>query len=866
MDKKNIYKVLTAVVTTCLLSACTQKTVEERMSAAEAALANNNYKNAIIQLKAAVQQSPTDTRPRIELARIYFDIGDMVSAVTTFDKVLSQRSDINDFAEPYFLALYSMADLDIFQATFEEFEPQLKGEQRASVEVIAAVIAARAKSAELAKQYINNAKASASDATRKRIEDFEFIINNFLLSNNVEQKDALYALTENYPNDWLARSLTAEIQQAIGDYDLAAENYQALLALKPFFAQLNLKIAEVRLKAREYSKAEPYIDRILSFAPEHPLANQQKAIVALSRDDFEAAARHIDISLSKNLITPSAIYIAGIAHFQIGNYEQSLSYLEKIVDKLPKGHPGLQMYIAAKLTAGDSLSAYELYEKHPALISSNNRLATKAASALLFSGHTNQAAVILDNVDDSSFMTSEEKQQLGLLKMAIGDSSALSIIESSSAKIVQESADGSDYKSKLLLIGIKTSDGEFDEARNIISEWIASAPDEVDNYKISAEFEKFVGNNEVLESIYTTIKRLDPASLDAAKFFAEKATENGDYDKAVKAYLTILRQAPNDEVALTGAFIAANNSQAPSDAKAQIREVLTNSEKTSIFTEFYVAYLAEDYNEVVSLSRSSIFDFADRPKVSYITARAFLELDQPLAAVEVLRRSVNTGFATVQIYEAYVEATMKADDDKKALRTLRTAPSKILNHPRIRLLEAHLLVNLKEYDKALAVLSSLPPAYAESQNGKEILGRAQAGKADFVNAIPALREAYESSKTPRSAQLLYKALAANGNIEDGLAVLEETAARTPGYDNADLFYVSELAKVDKVKAIAIYHDLLEEHPRNWQAMNNIAWLLLQTDQLDEANRWIMNALSLQPSSKALLDTKSQIESAISSSR
>lgn len=109
---------------------------------------------------------------------------------------------------------------------------------------------------------------------------------------------------------------------------------------------------------------------------------------------------------------------------------------------------------------------------------------------------------------------------------------------------------------------------------------------------------------------------------------------------------------------------------------------------------------------------------------------------------------------------------------------------------------------------------------------------------------------------------MYKALKETGDTEAGLTVLRETAQRTPGYDNADLFYISELSKVDREKAVSEYQALLKAKPRHWQAMNNLAWLLLQQGQLDEANRWIMQALSLQPSNNALLDTKKKIESAI----
>ena len=96
----------TVLATSFLLFSCSKVTVDQRMAEAEAALADGNYKRAIIQLKSAVQDSPNDVRPRIELAKIYFDIGDMVSAIATFDKALTQRANINDFAQEYFLALY----------------------------------------------------------------------------------------------------------------------------------------------------------------------------------------------------------------------------------------------------------------------------------------------------------------------------------------------------------------------------------------------------------------------------------------------------------------------------------------------------------------------------------------------------------------------------------------------------------------------------------------------------------------------------------------------------------------------------------------------------------------------------------------
>ncbi len=866
MDMKKTSKALAILASAFLATACSQMTVEERMDEAKEAMTQDDYKQAIVHLKAAVQMSPQDLRPRIELAKIYFNVGDMVSAITTFDKVLTQRGDINDFAGDYFLALYSMADLDIFEVTFEEFKNKLNDAEAAKVEIIAAVIAGRARSAELAQEHLAAAKRAAEKLNdpdvSQRVKDFEFIVNTYLLGERGTDISALPDYVEAYQEDWLMRSLTAEIQQASGDYIAAAENYKALQKLKPFFAQLNLKIAESLLKAKMFADADGYINRVLTIAPDNALANQQKALVALSRQDFENAAKHIDIAISQNYVTPSTIYIAGISHFQIGNYEQALSYLEKLVDKFPPNHPGLQMYIAAKLTAGDSLDAYSLYERYPSLVSSNTRLATKAASALLFTGERDKAASILGNVDNEAFNNPAQRQQLGLLKLSAGDMSGKDLLEASSSEIVKSAASGDGYKSKMMLVAIKAAEGDETSARAIVEEWISAEPDNLDNYLIAAQFEKFVGNADALDGIYSKIKSLSPANAEARKYYAEKAFTNGDTRKALEEYSKVLETTPNDEVALTGAFLAAKVLTGAKEDYRKIDAILDNNKETTSFTFLLAAYLQQDFKQVVALARSMIFGYENQPKANFLLAKAYLEMDQPLSALDVLRRAIKSGMTTLTVYQTYFEAVMKADSEKAALREIKNAPEVIKEHPQIQLFKSHVLVNQKKYAEAKQIIDQLPQQVMQSATAQELLGQIKAADDDLANAIPALTRAWKQLKTPKSAQLLYKALVADGQQEKGLQILKESASQSKLYNDADLFYVSELAKVHPQQAIKYYEQLIAEQSRNWQAMNNIAWLLYEQRDLDQAYQWITKALNIRPGNQALLDTKRNIEDAL----
>ncbi len=62
-----------------------------------------------------------------------------------------------------------------------------------------------------------------------------------------------------------------------------------------------------------------------------------------------------------------------------------------------------------------------------------------------------------------------------------------------------------------------------------------------------------------------------------------------------------------------------------------------------------------------------------------------------------------------------------------------------------------------------------------------------------------------------------------------------------------------------VEAAASYRAALDRNPLNGEAMNNLAWVLLQQGDSEEARLWAAKAVEAEPDNPAFRDTQTKIE-------
>ena len=101
MKKTFTKKILIAALPLALMAGCAEQTIEEQLSQARTSIENNEYQQALIELKQAIQESPDNAEARLLLAQAYYKMGSMENAVSAFDKAIEAGESPVKFSDSY---------------------------------------------------------------------------------------------------------------------------------------------------------------------------------------------------------------------------------------------------------------------------------------------------------------------------------------------------------------------------------------------------------------------------------------------------------------------------------------------------------------------------------------------------------------------------------------------------------------------------------------------------------------------------------------------------------------------------------------------------------------------------------------------
>ncbi|MBD3586648.1 PEP-CTERM system TPR-repeat protein PrsT [Salinimonas sp. HHU 13199] len=857
MKKTLSKKFLIAALPLAIMAGCAEQDTGKQLEQAQSALNNKNYQEALVTLKSAVQNSPDSAEARLLLAQTYFEMGDMENAVSAYDRAMDAGASTVKLTDNYVSATYAYADNAATLQAIEQLRQRDDFQRSDFVDIIEALVLGRQgdkSEAQAILAELDSANLAQREATLLTLVD-HFVVNTQTANEEILQRAAAKS-----SDDWVTQSLIAEIQYGMGKTEVALENFRQLLEKKPAFLRLNFNIAESLIRLQQFEEAKPYINEILKRYPNQALANQLSAIVAMSEEDFETATRRIEKAQNAGLSSALTHYVAGMSHFKLKNYEQAIANLERIVNQVPANHPAKQMYVAAKLQTGASNDALEIFNRSPEMVEDNTELSVVTGMRLIQDGFSSGAKQILSQVDAENIQTEQQRQEVGLFKLIAGDETGMEMVRQSSQRILSQEAEGNTKQAKLILLTMTANEDGEEAARAQLQQWQEQEPDNIENYLIAAEFEKYQGNYDALDAIYDKIAQLDSGNSAARNHKAARALEQEQYDAAFSQFMAILSDSPNDEPALRGAFLSAQNSQ---NAEANVKKLvseMTGNDDASQYTKMYTYVLTGDTRRAIDIGKNANFPMETKPKAEFLLARAFLQSNQYQKAEYRLNKLVENEMSTPAVYYMLGRTQALQGAHDTAIRTLKPLIEQDSNvSDRAILLTADIYLSKKQPQQAQATLEKLSDAQRQTAAARLIQGKVAIANGNAGNAIDGLRQAYETSPNNSTVQTLYRALKADGQHEAALSLLDSHLQNTDNAGDTRELYANELAKSNPQASIEQYRQIANDDKSNWRAMNNLAWLLNQEGQQDEAHRWIQQALKVKPNQSALLNTKKEIE-------
>ena len=217
-------------------------------------------------------------------------------------------------------------------------------------------------------------------------------------STKTQQIADLVQACEQFPNNWIICTLSANAQIVNGHIEEATKTLEQLVTLLPYHYRPMIILAESYIKLNNKDKASFYLNKLLQLFPKQAYINQLMAMYNLQNANFEVALTHINIAISQGLNTSQTKLIAGLANYQLESYEQALSSFSSLRSNFPNNDYITKMIVATQLKLSNpeavynELSGIELTE-------SNTRMIAMASLELLKAGAKKESTQLLNKVD-----------------------------------------------------------------------------------------------------------------------------------------------------------------------------------------------------------------------------------------------------------------------------------------------------------------------------------------------------------------------------------------------------------------------------------------------------------------------------------
>lgn len=357
---------------------------------------------------------------------------------------------------------------------------------------------------------------------------------------------------------------------------------------------------------------------------------------------------------------------------------------------------------------------------------------------------------------------------------------------------------------------------------------------------------------------------LDPQTADAQSWAVYGAYQwrKNNNQKAIEAYEKALELDPEDE-AILYQYVAVLADFAPEKAAKELTELARSRPQIApeIYTEigrmylFYKNYPAalEALNKAVSLNPQD-------PRPRLLRAAVYEKSNQYFLMLHELEELEKEGYATAQTLAQMGSVFMLVKDFPKAEQYFLKAKELENGHLAAGFFLSALAEQRGDYARAITYLQDTSD-YATSFAKQVQVSYFQRKLNQPQESFKTIERAYK--QFPDQSEVLYLyavALYEQGKYAKSARVLAALVEKFPDNQEVRLQYAFALEGQKKYSKLDTQLEiLLEQNPQHAAALNLYAYsLALRNTRLDEASKYIAQALALYPQDASFIDTQAWI--------
>lgn len=848
-----------------LFTACNDASsysADEHVARAQQAYAEGKVRQAVIEIKNALQQEPSRAEARRLLGEYNLDLGKAVEAEAELVRAEELGGDPNRIRLPLLRAwLMQGKNTEVIEAT-ETLQASEQSQQVSELTLRAQALM-REGQIEPARAALEQALALDSAAAETRLS---MAWVEWLDKNQDAARAQLRAALDADPKLSRAWELLGDVERDAEQLDEAEAAYTKAIETSQVPFSPHFKRALTRLLRKDYKAADQDVQALQKQFAEHPAVSYVRGLIAFQQQRYQDARTDLEEALSRDPNYLPALFYLGATQYALENWEQAELYLSRYTRRFPASSEAARLLALARLKGGD------------------RERAENALNVVLEQDPEDRAALgMMSNLYLAQGRADEALHHL--------------------RKMIAMEPDSAAARAQLGVALLQK--GEREEGFSELERAIELAPDEARRLEIAIILER-LRSGEMEQALERLESLHERDAIPAGLYYNLKGIAyagRGDIESARAIFNEGLEKVPSEQkpdLANNLARIMARSGQ-PKEAAELLTETLTEvpDHLGLLMSLAQLKAGTDDLAGSQSLLEQAISAHPSAPQPRLALAELHLRANRPADAIRVLREEeelfgvqdsepserwlslmatalLNTGDRAAaadmlrDLHEQRPDAPnvsftlsrllIEQGDRSEARELLEQALQDHPDHLGIRLTLVELLTLEDELDEATERLS-----VAQESNPNHPLVLARAGAIALEQDSPEeaadrFQRALEQAPNDRYiTRALAQAQLKAGDPPAAVATLSDWLKEVPNDDELRMLQANLLLELGRdQEAIASYRQLINNGQDNPVVLNNLAWLLRDTNP-DEALRLADRAAEAEPESAQIIDTKGVIE-------
>jgi putative PEP-CTERM system TPR-repeat lipoprotein len=483
----------------------------DRLERGEQAFESGDYRAAIVDAKAILQDEPENVAARVLLGRSSLRIGDPRSAEKELRKALQLGADRGS-------VIVDLGQTLLMLREFERVEAEIFPYSGADEDTRLAILRIRAD-ALLGQRRIAEARAIYEEILSARQDDLDTMLA--VVSSYVAEGELLQARTTlnqiltidtEYVSGWLASGSLAAMQQDLSQAESHFTKGAELAAQKGDLAgQIRglTGLIEAHLAQGNAEDARQVAAELGRLAPEDPFNEYLAARVAYLDKDWTAAAEHLANILKRYPGFTSARVLMGGVQLELGNLAQAEVYLTPVVQNVPENLVARRLLAEVWLQADKEADAAQILQPVINSRSADAGTLLMAVRASLGAGNMSEAIQYLRIRAESDPDNLDLQMDLAAAEMSVGNVEAAQELLEGLSIVAADDA----YRRDFLLVLASVREENIEEALTAARELEAQWPDNAQVHNLVGGLLDAFGDRIAARQSFETARSLDPTDI-----------------------------------------------------------------------------------------------------------------------------------------------------------------------------------------------------------------------------------------------------------------------------------------------------------------------------------------------------------------